>query len=873
MSDTTPPDGPDATPEPNAPRAHLQPVDGEGNAPPVLTPRHREDLEASGLDAKTIDACGMYSETSSAPIAAALGWGWRNGGGLVIPFVDYDSRAVVLKRVKPDKPRVRTKGGKRKPVKYEHPPGVSPAPYFGPATINEQRLASATRIVWTEGEKKTLALDQLGFAAVGLTGVHNFNDAEKYKAGDGLCWAAALVKYAARFIAGKDHTICYDSDAATNDHVMLAARRLAGLLLDGGARSVSFVQIPGGDEKLGVDDYFVAFGADKTRAVIAAAVPVAIGEEISPIAPRDPLVKLDSLAWLRGAKLGGDLRLPPRYEVRRDRSVWVEPMADNPQADFKEVTRAVVLPVRLLKEHGGAEERVELAWFVRGRWEREVVDRRSLRDTRRVLADLPPSVAITSNNAAAMVGFFDDYMRHNEDRLRCVHYVTRGGWQETESGRAFMLDKPITKGVDADLVPDESGDRADILAALKPRGTLDAHTEVLREVFAADSTAAIAILAALSAPLLKVLGAPNYSVNLYGDSSTGKTSIMKCAASTFGDPTNPQWVASWLATPAAIEVRAETLCDLPIPFDEAGSGDALTIEKTVYMLNNGVGKARSNRALGVRETPRWRTVGMSTGERELVDRHAATGAQIRLLQFRVSCFGGVERGAAWVDDVRTRCEANHGNVGRRWIEAIVESDDWTEVQKQYDDAKAWFREQASGQLMQRQAVYFALLWVVECLAFHALGIGDERGATVTAFFQTNEDVQDEIESAADRALESVSQWVGSNADAFPGLSPDANGRLITRAKTFGRAIAGVRHKRRVYVLTSALRERFDREGLSYGEAVRAWRAAGLTECDGKRCDTRLKFNGDRVRVVALSCDALGMDPHVEGDDDAEDFRE
>lgn len=853
LTDDTTPDG-----TPRAQRSHLQPVDKEGNAPRVLTPAHRTQLEESGLDTETIDACGFYSETARDEIARVLGWAWRGSGGIVIPFFDYDSRSVVLRRVKPDTPRVRTKGGKRKPVKYEHPPGIPPFAYFGPRTIRKQRLGSESLIVWTEGEKKTLALDQLGYAAIGLTGVHNFNDAEKYKNGDGLTWAPSLTKYAARFVAGKDHAIAFDSDAMTNDNIMLAARRLAGLLLDGGARKVSFLRIPAdGERKLGIDDHLVAFGVEATRALFDDMLPMAEGEELAPIAPRDPLVKLDSLAWIKPAKVGADLRLPPRYQIRRDRSLWIEPPADNPQADFKEVTRSVVLPVRLMREHGGASERVELAWYARGEWRRVVLDRQSLRDARRVLTDSAPSMAITSNNASAMVAWFEEYMRHNEDRLRCVHYVTRGGWQDVDGGRCFMLDAPISKDVDETFVGDDSGDRAEILSALKPRGDFSAHCDALREVFDADSTAAIVILAALSAPLLKVLGAPNYSVNLYGDSSTGKTSMMKCAASTFGDPKSPQWVASWNATPAAMEVRAETLNDLPLPFDEAGAGDASTIERTVYMLNNGTGRARSNRSLGVRETPTWRCVVLSTGERELVDRHAATGAQIRLLQFRVSRFGA-ERGAAWVDSIRERCEANHGRVGRKWVEALVDVDDWREIAEEYDAAKAWFREHASGKLMQRQAVYFALLWLVECLAHDVLGIGSETGETVRRFFLEDEE-RDEIETAAARALESVKQWVASTREAFPFLHIGPNGKLETREKLNGRSIGGVRSATHVYVLTSALRDRFAKEGISYTEAVKSWAADGLTECDPKRADTKIQFNGERPRVVALRREALGMD--------------
>ncbi len=842
---------------------HLVPVNDD-TAPRALAPRHAADLESSGLSEATIASAGIYSGAKSAPIADVLGWGWRNGGGMVLPFRDYDSNREILSRVKPDRPRVRSRGAKKRVIKYEQPPNSGAVPYFGPRCIREQRLHDTSRsVVWVEGEKKTLLLDQLGYAAIGITGCHTWNDADKHRDGDGLTWAKAIRKYAERFVRDRHHTICFDSDTFSNDNVMLALRRLAGLLLDGGAASVRCVRVPPDtndrDRGVGIDDFFVDHGRDETltRTLITSAELIAPGEAVTPIPPKDPLLKLGALAWLRGAKLGSDLRLPPGFEIRRDRSLWADPPSDKPDADQRELMRLIVLPTQMIDALDGDEQRLELAYYARGKWERAIVDRKACRDARRALAELPPGVAIDSNNATLVVLWLGEYLRHNEHRMGTQRFVSKCGWQTVDDEQCFLLDAAITRdGAATTIVADDSGDRSDILAALRPRGSHEQHVDALRRAFDEDPLAAVAILGALAAPLLAPLGAPNFAINFHGDSSKGKTSIVKIGSSVFGNPSSEQWIGSWNATPVGMELRAATLSDLPLCFDEVGAGDPRMVERAIYMLINGAGKLRGAPTVSVRKTPFWRTIVLSTGEHELVDDRATTGAQIRVLQFRVSGFGNLD--GAGVDALREACEKHHGHVGRRWIEALVAIEDWQPYIALFDKAKKQFRAHEPGALMQRQAVYYALLATAEHLAHTTLGFGRAGGATVRELF-ADIDRRREVRTASERAIEIMSQWIASEPKTFPELDFNASGGLTARtAKNIAR-INGVRYKKHVCFLPNELRARLDLDGISSAEVLAAWRDRGWLDVDGKHLAKKIRWDGKRVRVIAVSCEILGID--------------
>ena len=130
---------------------------------------HLEELRRSGLSDETILRSGIQSETDPEVISRNLGWtqpARRLGPCIKFPFPSVDGSLNGMCRYKPDRPRL----SKGKPVKYEQPKGVSPRAYFPLGTI--AALSDPTiSLGITEGEKKSLAADQVGCPCIGLCGV------------------------------------------------------------------------------------------------------------------------------------------------------------------------------------------------------------------------------------------------------------------------------------------------------------------------------------------------------------------------------------------------------------------------------------------------------------------------------------------------------------------------------------------------------------------------------------------------------------------------------------------------------------------------------------------------------------------------------
>jgi len=816
----------------------------------ILIKDHLDNLKTSGLTEETIRLLGWYTEHGPRELKRLLNWkrAWARtmGAGLVIPYRVPGQSDPVFHRVRPSKPRLVTKNGKQSTRKYEQPEDVRTAPFFPPRSISTGALKDVTQpLYFTEGEKKAATLDQLGYATVGFPGVFNYHDATKYnsRTKEGLELHPLLIEHVA--YAARHCVIVYDGDTRTNDLNQLAAQRLAGLLLAAGARSVTMVLPPDAESKQGIDDYFVAHGEEATHTLLREGQ-----QPIEALSPESPLPKIHSIRSMRTAPVHKGMRLPPGYEIDgRDAELWIEP-----EEEKKQPTRIASTPIlirQLLVDLYSGEERVEVVFLRNGRWMTACVDRRAIADARTMIGDLIPLGApVTSNNASKLVDWFEAFERVNASRLERVPCIGRAGWHEVHERDVFVLDQIV--GTKEPIEIDTRGDRRKLFGSLGRKGSPAAHIDALRRTWQSDLTAAVMIAGALAAPLLKGICAPNFAIHLPGDSSRGKTSMLKVAASVYGDPNNDQWVGNWNTTAVGAELRAAVLSDLPLCFDEVGAGDMKQTEKLVYMLINGGGKARGQKDLQLRETPSWRTVLLSTGEHELADERASTGAQIRVLQFHVGAFGDL--GAEGVDELREAACANYGHVGQQWVEALLEIEDWREFIDVYREFTRLLRSKATNHLQQRAAIYFAVLCTAESMAHSLCGLGQKNGETMQWAFKDVEGVRDDVKPLGERALDLTRDWLASEPLAFPALGRTCMGD--EEAKSTPVLVHGYRRDDgSTLFIPKQLQAFMAKQGLSYREVLRGWAGQGWVDSGSGQFAKPVRIEGRVQRMVVLSAAA------------------
>ncbi|ASD86216.1 DUF927 domain-containing protein [Salmonella enterica] len=228
----------------------------------------------------------------------------------------------------------------------------------------------------------------------------------------------------------------------------------------------------------------------------------------------------------------------------------------------------------------------------------------------------------------------------------------------------------------------------------------------------------LGVAASLAAPLIGLVNADGFGVHLFDNSTAGKTTTADIAASVWGCPDLLR--LTWYGTALGIANEAEAHNDSLLPMDEIGQGtSAKDVATSSYTLFNGAGKLQGAKEGGNRELRRWRTVAISTGEKDvetfLAEEgiRAKAGQLVRLLNIPMEKSTVHHEHASGYEHAKALKVAyteNHGATGREWVKWLASN------QQEAKDAVKAARERWDGLIpenygdqVKRVADRFAIL--------------------------------------------------------------------------------------------------------------------------------------------------------------------
>ncbi len=207
------------------------------------------------------------------------------------------------------------------------------------------------------------------------------------------------------------------------------------------------------------------------------------------------------------------------------------------------------------------------------------------------------------------------YLQTEQPSKRYV-LVNRLGWH----GKAYMLPSG-TLGTPREPLHFYSS--TPDLNKTCQQGELDAWRENIAAYCINNPLLMFSVSSAFAAPLLHLIGMESLGLHFFGDSSQGKTTLLKVAASVCG---TPDYVRTWRSTDNAMEGIATAHSDGLLILDELGQCDPRIVGDITYLLGNGKGKARANDRGGVRgNAMEWRLLFLSSGEHTLKQYMAEAG--------------------------------------------------------------------------------------------------------------------------------------------------------------------------------------------------------------------------------------------------------
>ncbi|WP_272663336.1 TOPRIM and DUF927 domain-containing protein [Providencia sp. PROV134] len=214
--------------------------------------------------------------------------------------------------------------------------------------------------------------------------------------------------------------------------------------------------------------------------------------------------------------------------------------------------------------------------------------------------------------------------------------------------------------------------------AYQTSGTVESWRNGVARLANGNSFMMIAIGAALAAPMTSIIGADSFGLHLYAQSTAGKTTAADMAVSLYGDPDLQR--LTWYGTEYGMTNEAVAHNDGLLYLDEVGQGaDPKHVYKSAYTLFNGKGKIQGAKEGGNRQVQNWKTVAISTGEKDIETFLSMAGIKVnagqlvRLLNIpmeRATELHCCETGKAHADLIKQNCRDSYGAAGRYWIEYL-----------------------------------------------------------------------------------------------------------------------------------------------------------------------------------------------------------
>lgn len=712
----------------------------------------------------------------------------RDGTGYIyIPYLDRDGVRQVFRKRYPKGSGIRFKWGNGSAGKLL---------MYGEWLLSD--IYERGKVILCEGESDSQTLWFLGLPALGVPG------ASVYRAE----WTERIGDVGSLYLH-------IEPDQGGQTFLATMAKKLHDGCYGGEVYTWSCRQFGVKDPS----ELYLKYGKDKARELILSALNGA--EKIN-------LAALNIPAAIEDAPVR--LRQPEGWAYSENGISFIDGRTLIPRI----VCRCPVIITQRLRAIDTNEEKVEISFKRDGAWTSAVFLRSMVFQARNIVNLADMGCTITSENAKQLVSFLSALEAENFDVLAPVDSTSTFGWQP--GGR---------------FIPGQAGGiRLDVPLSMQrwaggysTKGTLESWVEQTRAARENNYRFRFILSASFAAPLLKLVQCRNFFVYNWADSKSGKTAALKAALSVWGDP--ERLMVSFNATQVALERMAGIFSDLPLGLDErqlAGSKQEF-IEKVVYMLAGGQGRARGAKSGELQTMHTWRSIIIATGEEPIVDYRSQNGVNTRMVEIIGPPFDDEEEAAAMH---RSSC-ANFGLAGPAFIRHILRL-----KKKAVNDIYLRVFETVKGigsGVDSNRLNYVALIatadFIIDGLFYHPDQSEEDwlALATVMADEILGDVAANDVPDVNDSARDYIADWINQKQRNF-----DIN----SKQDFYGVIDRGV-----AYVLPSILKAALEEGGYNYRKTIKGLAEKGIIRRDSQgRYATLKRIESQVIRVVAIDLEKL-----------------
>lgn len=530
-------------------------------------------------------------------------------------------------------------------------------------------------------------------------------------------------------------------------------------------------------------------------------------------------------------------------------------------------TRPILLSGRAVDVDSG-EYSVEVAWINEdGQIGRQWTARADVMDGRKLIALASHGAPVCSPTASDLSRFLDwcdstwaVKLPQRAIAVRMGHL--RGGFLRGQGWHPAPVAPPV-EGADPAPVPPPvhltpPGGFEALAASIHTRGTYEGWLDAWAAT-TGRPVARLAVYAALASVILPWTTDRGCVLDLWGETSIGKTTALNLAASVWASPR--AYVGKWASTLTYRERSAAALSCLPLLLDDTRQippKEREQIGQTVYQLADGQGKGRGF-VFGAQVRAVWCSFTISTGESPLLGTSQDEGARARCLSVEGAPFEA--RAEAVI--VNRVTERHYGHLGARFIDAIL-ARGRPAIAALWEQGDAVWADRLGtyGGLSARLAAHVAAIEVAALIAHQDCGlpladlseIQDVLAVAETAAIRSGQDADKPLaalRSVISRAVAQQVAFYGRHALDRDGEPRDPPQGWLGQWRPDG----ATDRDRWPYLAVSAhvlrrwlAEDRFDGPGVVAQWAARGWIALPPS---GKGHDKPVKVAGQSMRCVCL----------------------
>lgn len=335
----------------------------------------------------------------------------------------------------------------------------------------------------------------------------------------------------------------------------------------------------------------------------------------------------------------------------------------------------------------------EISWIDNGKTHSEIVPAGDLAIKKELLKLSYKSFAVTDNNAKELIDYFDKLNMVNQNNRE--YLVERIG--HVKSTFVHPLRNSGIK-----ILPNDDGEKQ-MLKHFQMKGTAESWVQHVLQPIKRHPAALLMVLASFTSVILKDLKLQPFIVDLSGQTSKGKTTVLHACASVWGAE---GLISEWNTTKVSLERKAAFLNSFPAIYDDTRKADPKQLQSVVYNFSGGRSKGRGS-VIGSQTESTWNNILLSTGEASLVDyAESAGGVAARVLAIADAPFEGIDY--KFFSNLYMAIDENHGEIGLKFVE------EWYTQKKEllplFNDYNAIFQEKSQGnEVVSRIARNFAAI--------------------------------------------------------------------------------------------------------------------------------------------------------------------